>query len=237
MRISERGLRFVALQEGFSAHPYRMLTGAWAIGYGHTYGVSENTPSVSEDEARDLLRQDIEGSYGPAVDALALPLSQNQFDATCSLVYQLGVGVLRQSSTFGSHLHAGDWESAADAMLLYCEHDHAVVPELEQRRTLQRALFLAPDPPAPSPLDVLTRTEREVVQRVSSALSGSSNGGSASDDDAEQLAVLRQLVWVAAVRGRDPDGSAVPTGWDVDLREQRYAVLARLSGWGTGAAQ
>jgi lysozyme len=231
VRISERGLRFIERQEGFHAHPYRTAVGAWAIGYGHTYGVSEDTPSVNEDEARDLLRQDIEGSYGPAVDALELPLSQNQFDALCSLVYQLGVGVLRESSPFGSQLHAGDWTACADAMLLFGEYDHVVVPELEQRRSLERALFLAPDPPAPSPLDVLTRTEREAVQRCHAALSASSNGAAASPTDVEELAVLRQLVWVAAVRGRDPDGGAVPTGWDIDLREQRYAVLARLSGW------
>ncbi len=107
-------------------------------------------------------------------------------------------------------------------MLLYGSGADGVTPELMERRQLERALFLAPDASAPDPLDVLTHAELLAVEHHDA------QPGAAGTD---ALAVLRQLVWVAAVRGRDADGSAVPTGWEIDFRAQRYAVLARRSGW------
>ncbi len=231
MKISETGLRLIAAHEGFRPDPYRNIFGAWAIGFGHTYGVSEQTPAVSEAEAADLLIRDISGSYGPALDGLGLPLTQNQFDAACSFVYQLGAGVLSPSSPFGSHLGARDWLGAGNAMLLYDRHDGVEVPELGRRRALERALFLDPPPPAPTALGVLSRPERDLADRYNAALARAPVDPEELARMREQLAVLRQLVWVAAVRGQESDGTPVRTGWDVDLRRERYELLAGLSGW------
>jgi lysozyme len=231
LKISETGLRLIAALEGFSPRPYRNAVGAWAVGFGHTYGVTEQTPEITEVEARDLLIDDIGNSYGPAIDALGLPLTQSQFDGVCSFVYQLGVGVLSRSSPFGSHLLAGDWLTAGNTMLLYDRQGGAEVPELQHRRKLERALFLAPPPPAPTALSVLNSGERQVAERYNHALAHAPVSAEQLARLREQLALLRRLVWVTAVRGQESDGTEVRSGWEVDLRRERYELLSELTGW------
>jgi lysozyme len=231
VNVSDVGLRLIQQQEGFGGQPYVNLTGSWAIGHGHTYGVTEHTPAISEAEAENLLIQDVANSFGPAIASLELPLTQNQFDATCSLIYQLGVDVLRRSSTFGSYLDARDWPAAANSMLVYDRHDQAVVPELSRRRAIERALFLASPASAPNPLDVLNRMEREAVDRYNTALALPSADGAQLEELKARIAVRRRQVWVAAIRGMEPDGAPAKKGWDIELRDRRYGVLAELSGW------
>jgi lysozyme len=231
VQLSETGRRLIEALEGFGAQPYRNVLGRWAIGFGHTYGITEQTPAIGREQADDLLEEDITGSYGPAIDALGLPLTQAQFDAVCSFVYQLGVGVLSRASPFGSHLLARDWVAAGNAMLLYDQPAGVPVPELQHRRSLERALFLAPPMPASSSLAVLNRPERAAAARYESLLAQGVSDHEQLARMREGLALLRQLVWVAAVRGQGSNGSQVSPGWDIDLRRERYAVLAKLSGW------
>jgi lysozyme len=233
VKLSETGRRLIEALEGFGAQPYRNVLGSWAIGFGHTYGVTEQTPPIGRAQADDLLDQDITGSYGPAIDALGLAFTQNQFDALCSFVYQLGVGVLSRRSPFGSQLVARDWVAAGNAMLLYDQLAGVAVAELQHRRSLERALFLAPPAPAASSLAVLNAPERAEAQSYESALAHAPVDPEQLARMREQLALLRQLVWVAAVRGQESDGSPVKAGWEIDLRRERYAVLAKLSGWAT----
>lgn len=231
MKLSETGRSLIEALEGFGAEPYRNVLGSWAIGFGHTYGITERTPAIGREQADDLLEQDITGSYGPAIDALGLPLTQNQFDATCSFVYQLGVGVLGNTSPFGSNLLARDWVAAGNAMLAYDQPAGVSVPELRHRRALERALFLAPPAPEASSLAVLNRPERAAAERYESVLVHSASDHEQLARMREGLALLRQLVWVAAVRGQGLNGAPISPGWDVDLRRERYEVLAKLSGW------
>ena len=198
-----------------------------AIGFGHTYGITEQTPAIGREEADDLLEEDITGSYGPAIDALGLPLTQAQFDAVCSFVYQLGIGVLsRASPSDPISSRATGSRPARDAPV----RPTAGVPFPSfniDARSSERCL--ARPMPASSSLAVLNRPERAAAARYESLLA---QGVS----DHEQLpgcrlALLRQLVWAAAVRGQGSNGSQVSPGWDIDLRRERYAVLAKLSGW------
>ena len=134
---------------------------------------------------------------------------QAQFDAVCSFVYQLGVGVLSRASPFGSHLLARDWVAAGNAMLLYDQPAGVPVPELQHRRSLERALFLAPPMPASSSLAVLNRPERAAAARYESLLAQGVSDHEQLARMREGLALLRQLVWVAAVRGQGWNGSQV----------------------------
>ena len=57
--------------EGFKAHPYLCPAGVWTIGYGHTEGVSRNSPPVSKTEAEQLLIEDLtEATVGGRTVAL-----------------------------------------------------------------------------------------------------------------------------------------------------------------------
>jgi lysozyme len=231
MEMSDAGLRLIEQQEGFAAQPSQNVAGVWTIGFGHTYGVDAHTSAITEAQAVDLLIKDVAQSYGVAINALGLPLTQNQFDATCSFVYQLGTGVLGASSPFGSYLRARDWLAAANAMVLYDQRDGVPVPDLRWRRATERALFLAPAAVPPSPLDVLNRVEREAVDQRNGELEHPRLEAEGLAKLEAQLVVLRQQVWLAAIKGLEPDGSPTRKGWDVDLRAPRYDLLGKLTGW------
>ncbi len=236
MEISATGLSLIRAHEGFGARPYTNPLGATAIGYGHTYAVTSATPEISRPDAARLLERDIAGSFGPAIDALGLPLTQSQFDATCSFIYQVGADALGATSHFGAQLRAGDWRGAADAMLDYIRYDGAPVAELLSRRTIERALFLAPEPTGRAPEPTGTALEA-VPATAPAAMSAAAGHGAEVSANGNPLALekkilttLRQHVWLAAVRGRQPDGTATQPGWDREGRAERYKLLGRLTG-------
>lgn len=231
MEMSDGGLRLITQQEGFAGHPVQNFAGVWTIGFGHTYGVDASTAAITEAQAVELVNKDVAQSYGVAINALGLPLTQNQFDATCSFVYQLGTGVLSAGSPFGSYLRARDWLAAANAMLLYDQRGGVVVPDLQWRRAVERALFLAPVATPPNPLDVLNRVEREAVDQHNRELEHPQLDAEGLAQLEARLVLLRQQVWLAAIKGKNPDGSLTRKGWDVDLREARYDLLSKLTGW------
>ena len=93
MTVSSRGIRFVAGWEGFRSCPYRDAVGVWTIGYGETRGVGANTDCISQDKARDQLRERINRDYLPSVPRLN-KLKPQEADALTSFAYNLGTGAV-----------------------------------------------------------------------------------------------------------------------------------------------
>ena len=85
MRISNRGLEIIKEFEGFRARAYMCPAGVWTIGYGHTRGVKEQ-------QATELLRNDAKEAEEAINGLVKVELSQWQFDALVSLVYNIGSG-------------------------------------------------------------------------------------------------------------------------------------------------
>lgn len=148
---SSNGINLITSFEGFVGHPYRDAVGVWTIGYGHTEGVGPGSKSISQAEAYALLRRDLANKYEPYVNALKLPLNQNQYDALVSFVYNLGPGYFGPGHTIGDALRRRNWNAAANAILLYDKAGGRALPGLTRRRRTERALFLKPVGPA-SPL-------------------------------------------------------------------------------------
>jgi len=89
-RLSKRGARFIARFEGFSSVPYRDGGGIWTIGFGHTSGVGPGSRPITRAKGLRLLRRDA-GDAAKAVRSLVrVKLSQNQFDALVSFVFNVG---------------------------------------------------------------------------------------------------------------------------------------------------
>lgn len=91
MRISDRGLEIIKEFEGFRARAYMCPAGVWTIGYGHTRGVKAGDV-VTEQQATELLRNDAKEAEEVVTDLVKVELSQWQFDALVSLVYNIGSG-------------------------------------------------------------------------------------------------------------------------------------------------
>lgn len=151
LKISDNGLAFLKRQEGFQARAYRDGH-RWAIGYGHDYFDASNMdalPSsvyISESYATTLLKDDLRPVQACINAVVTVPLNQNQFDALCSLVYNIGIGGFRHSQllkrikriNFPGSLSIAVW------WLVWDHVDGKENPGLLQRRKDEVALFQAP---------------------------------------------------------------------------------------------
>lgn len=155
MKTSDAGIGLIKQFESFRADPYRDSVGLWTVGYGHKIEPGDAMTTVTEDEALQMLADDLKYSEGIINQHVACPLNQNQFDALASLVFNIGAGkegvkdgfvTLRSGneSTLLKRLNAGQYEAAAEQFDLWCHADGAEFDGLLARREKEKALFLTP---------------------------------------------------------------------------------------------
>ena len=95
--IGEAGLRLIKSFEGLQLNAYKCPAGIWTVGYGHTYGVAPGM-RVTADEAEMFLRSDLESVCQTVRDAVQTPLTDPQFDAVVSFVFNVGAAAFRKST-------------------------------------------------------------------------------------------------------------------------------------------
>lgn len=218
MKLSQHGAELIASFEGFVGHPYRDAVGAWTIGYGSTRGVGPNSPHVTPAQALARMRREVSETYGAAVNHIGVPLTQNQFDALCSFVYNVGPGGVGPGTTIGKRLRAKDYRGAADALLAWDKAGGHRLEGLTRRRRIERALFLKSA--LSEKLPWLTVAERRWCLEYDRLKK--------SKRDVARRRVLRRVMHKQAVRiavaARD-DG-----GWDTSHRRQRFTSLMARAG-------
>ncbi len=219
MKVGKPGVTLIKEFEGFpqGGRPYRDMVGVWTIGYGHTQGVGPNSPRLTEAQASELLRNDLDRQYGPAVDAIGVTLRQNQFDALVSFVFNCGPGAVSAKMSVGRALRARDWDSAADALMLWNRAGGRPVAGLTRRRRAERALFLE----AVDPLEGYSANECAWIREYDALLRADRDPARRRVLRAE-MADQRQRIWRAArPKAKGGDGH----GWDFGHRRARYASL------------
>ena len=122
MQISEEGKNLIKKFEGCELEAYKCAAGVWTIGYGHIKTAVEGM-KIDQATANELFDEEM-GEYETYVNtAVTVPLSQNQFDALVSWVFNLGNGNLNASTmlkVINSGDHAGvpaqikRWNKAGD---------------------------------------------------------------------------------------------------------------------------
>lgn len=100
MKISQEGIDLIKRFEGFRSKPYKCPAGVWTIGYGTTRGVTETTKEITEAEGERMLREAVAADERRLAELLPTTLMQNQYDAICSFVYNVGVAAFRHSTLF-----------------------------------------------------------------------------------------------------------------------------------------
>jgi lysozyme len=73
-----------------------------------------------------------------------VPLTENQYSAVVSLVYNIG-GTNFRTSTLLRKLNKGDYDGAANEFRRWVYAKHMVLGGLVARRERERELFLTPD--------------------------------------------------------------------------------------------
>lgn len=146
MRASEASLSIIKRFESFRAKPYRCPAGIPTIGYGSTFypggrRVTMNDPPVTERYAVELLQNLVRDFEAGVSRLVRVPLTQNEFDALVSFVYNVGLGAFEES-TLLRLLNDGNKAAAAEQFKRWDKSGGKVLNGLVDRRKAERALFL-----------------------------------------------------------------------------------------------
>lgn len=143
--------------EGFRARAARLPSGGFTIGFGHTATAREGG-HITREQAEQLLLWDLRAVEDAIRRAVHAPLSQNQFDALVSFVFNIGIENFLNSDAL-RHINQGEPVAAALSMGLWRRGMSGgrliVVDALVRRRAAEAALFLEPAevrPTAPTPV-------------------------------------------------------------------------------------
>mgnify|MGYP003382593463 CR=1 FL=1 len=141
MNISPAGITLIQAHEGLRLTAYRDPVGIWTIGYGSTGGVRRGM-TITRDQAVLRLYHDVDDAEATVNNRVTVPLSQSQFDALVSLVFNIGGGAFRKS-TLLQKLNAGDYAGASNEFMRWIKAKGRVLGGLVTRRAAERALFLS----------------------------------------------------------------------------------------------
>ncbi len=139
MRTSEAGILLIKSFEGCRTVAYQDAVGVWTIGYGHTIDVKEGM-RITQHQCDVMLEVDIETYENYINKYVIVSLTQNQFDALVSWVYNLGPTNLR-NSTMLKVLNAGKYEEVPYQMQRWNRAGGKVLKGLVVRRTAEAELF------------------------------------------------------------------------------------------------
>lgn len=145
MKLSAKGMYFLAAHEGIVPAPYLDSQGYWTYGIGHaeTSGIDPNPKNLPRGEPSDLdseldrvfavFMSDMDVFSKAVSDAIKVSVAQHEFDAAVSFHYNTGaIG----RATWVKSLNSGDRQKAAREIMNWKKP-----PEIIGRREAEQDLF------------------------------------------------------------------------------------------------
>lgn len=140
MRISQRGINMIKDFEGCKLAAYKDSVGIPTIGVGHVKGVKMGM-KITQAQADKYLVEDLAVAE-KCLNSLGVTLKQNQFDALCSFIFNLGVGNFN-SSTMKKYIVAKCSDiDVTDQMVKWCNAGGRPLLGLRKRRTAEANMYL-----------------------------------------------------------------------------------------------
>lgn len=142
---SENALEMIKKWEKFSNKNYLCPSKRKTIGYGTRleYHPELKNRCITEAKAVAVLKEDLNKYAVEAIKKfIKIPLAQNQFDALCSLIYNIGRPKFAKSDLLND-LNAKNWESLKQNWSEFRIGDGQVLPGLVKRRSEELRLFFA----------------------------------------------------------------------------------------------
>lgn len=142
MKTSTAGLDFIADHEGLSLIAYGdPATGGepFTIGVGRAHGVNPGDTCTKE-QAMRWLAEDVETAENALSRLVNVNLTQNQYDALVSFVFNCGAGNF-EKSTLRKMVNAGDFEGAEQQFARWNRAAGREMAGLTRRRHAEAALF------------------------------------------------------------------------------------------------
>lgn len=142
MKISEQGIELIKSYESCVLKAYRCPSGVMTIGYGHTGDVRPGQV-ITEHKALEFLRRDLNIAEACVNTAINKPLCQNQFDALCSLVYNVGCGAFLRSTLLKKIKVNPSDEAIGDEFRRWVYSSGKILPGLVKRRAAESELYFS----------------------------------------------------------------------------------------------
>ena len=139
MKISQEGKELIKKFEGCKLESYRCSADVATIGFGHTRGVQDGD-TCSQDEADQMLTEDLEEFEDHVNSLVQVKLTQNQFDALVAWTFNLGAGNLK-SSTMLRVLNEGRHDKVPSEMRRWNKAAGQVLDGLVRRREAESRLW------------------------------------------------------------------------------------------------
>ena len=133
------GLALIKKFEGCELKAYQCSAGVWTIGYGHTKDVVEGM-EITQEQAEQMLVDELHEYESYINKYVTVALSQNQFDALVSWVYNLGPANLK-ASTMLKVLNDGKYEEVPYQMKRWNKAGGKVLDGLVRRREAEALLY------------------------------------------------------------------------------------------------
>lgn len=140
MRASEACIAHLMAFEQFRPTAYKPTpVDVWTLGYGHTTDVKEGDTCTIH-QAIVWLHGDVRRAEDAVNHGVTPLLSQNEFDALVSFVFNIGTGAFLESTCLRK-LNDGDYGGASDEMLRWTKQKGRVLAGLVTRRAAERDMF------------------------------------------------------------------------------------------------
>jgi len=142
METSKLGLAIIKEFEEFKAEPYTCPAGKLTIGYGHVILQGEKFTKITEAEADTILAEDVKIAEKAVSELVYFPLSQWQFDALVSFVFNVGRGNF-EKSTLLKCLQKEKYALAANEFMRWIYAGENKMAGLMARRRCEKIIFKA----------------------------------------------------------------------------------------------
>ena len=147
--VGPAGVALIRRFEGLRLHAYQDAVGLWTIGYGHLLAErnhvqlpSSSSLQIDEGQAEELLAADSRLCARAVLRLISVPLSDGQFDALGSYVFNLGGGAL-QRSTLRAVVNREEHESVPAEFTKWVWAGGRRLPGLVARRAAEANLYEA----------------------------------------------------------------------------------------------
>ena len=188
MKTSADGMALIKDFEKLSLKAYYCPAGKLTIGWGHTGDDFGPKDVITEMVAEQLLKRDLKWAEALVNEHVTVPLTQHQFDAMVSIIFNVGPGskdkdgIIRlkngKPSTLLRLLNAGDYAGAAAQFPLWKKSGGKVLNGLVRRRNAEVMLW-SKGSVEPSMVQDVDSPERPLMQTrtVAGATAIASTGG------------------------------------------------------------
>jgi lysozyme len=142
-RISAAGLAHIKHFEGCKLKSYYCIAGRCTIGYGSTGPHVKPGMVITEAQAEELLRQDLDKAERAVAELVKVPLSSGQHAALVDLVFNVGAAAVAKS-TLLKLLNKKQYAEAGEQLMRWVHSGSAVIAGLQRRRLAARQMWFTP---------------------------------------------------------------------------------------------